>query len=191
MIIDKISNKLGICICSNCSTSKSDEEKVIYALNAILGEIVKLTILIIIFLILHKVKFFIFSVSILMSVRIFAGGIHLKKFAPCLLFSIFVFAITSLISPILPRLHNQIYYIVAILNILLISIRSPCPNKKRPIKNFNRLLYLKVSSIFFTILWLGILFFYINDISLFNCGLSTITIQSVQLLLANKEGGLL
>lgn len=187
MIIDTLSNMIGIYIFSNCSINESDKEKVIYALKAILGEALKITILILIFLILHRIKFFIFSILILMSIRTFSGGIHLKTFAQCLLFSIFVFIITSLISPMIPKTYNEIYYVIAIFDILSVSIKSPCPSKKRPIKNFNRLIYLKILSIFFAIVWLGILFFYVADISLFNCGLTTITIQSVQLILSRKE----
>lgn len=187
MIVNMLSNIIGNYIFSNCSINELDKEKVIYALNAILGELIKIIILIIIFLSLHRIKFFIFSLSVLISIRIFAGGIHLKTFAQCLLFSIFIFVITALISPMIPKICNKMYYGIAILDILSIFIKSPCPSQKRPIKNFNRLICLKTLSIFFTIVWLGILFFYINDISLFNCGLATITVQSIQLTLVRRE----
>ncbi|AKN34160.1 hypothetical protein Ccar_11850 [Clostridium carboxidivorans P7] len=186
-MIESISNIIGNYIISNCSIDESNKENVIYALEAILGELFKIIVLLLIFLILHKSKFFIFSLLILISIRIFSGGIHLKTFNQCLLFSAFVFILTALISPSIPKMNSGIYYGIAIFDILSISIKSPCPNKKRPIKNFNRFIYLKILSIFFTILWIWTLFFYITDDSLFNCGLATITVQSIQLVLSKKE----
>ncbi|NMM61774.1 accessory gene regulator B family protein [Clostridium sp. P21] len=187
MIIDILSNMIGDYISSNCSISQSDKEKAIYALKAILGEVIKIIILILLFYILHRVKFFIFSLVILISIRTFSGGIHLKTFNQCLLFSAFIFIITSLVAPIMPKTYSEIYYGIAILDILSVAVKSPCPSPKRPIKNFNRLIRLKILSIFFTIIWLGILFFYITDTFLFNCGLATITIQSIQLILSHRE----
>jgi accessory gene regulator B len=187
MIIDMLSDVIGNYISSNCFINESDREKIIYALKSILSESLKVIILILIFFVLHRVKFFIFSISILISIRIFAGGIHLKTFNQCLLFSIFIFLITSLILPMLPKTYNEIYYGIAILDVLMICIKSPCPSKKRPIKNFNRLICLKVLSVFFTIVWLEILFFYTTESSLFNCGLSTITIQSFQLIISHRR----
>lgn len=187
MIIDMLSNIIGNYIFSNCFVAESDKEKIIYALKAILGESIKIIILILVFSIIHRFKFFVFSMSILLSIRTFAGGVHLKTFNECLLFSMVVFIITSLISPMIPKTYNEIYYVIAILDTLSVYFKSPCPSKKRPIKNFNRILSLKIISVIFTIIWFEVLFFYIDDVSLFNCGLATITIQSLQLIFSHKE----
>ena len=162
--------------------SEEEIEKIDYALKALLGEAFKLLVLYIIFFTLGKINLFIFSLLILMTIRIFAGGIHFNTTFKCLLFTILFFIVTSFIAPNIYIRNFNICYLIGIISFIIICIKSPCPSPKRPIKSKKRRRILKNLSIFSTAIWLFILFIYVKDIQLINCGISTLLLLSVQLL---------
>ncbi|MBU5591223.1 accessory gene regulator B family protein [Clostridium sp. MSJ-4] len=186
-MINKLACKITYYIENNSDIkSISDLEKITYSLQAIFNELFKTVILIAIFFIIGKLDYFLFSMMILFSIRIFAGGYHCSTTISCLFFSILFFLPTSLLSGFLPKLNMVFYYVIALLSILVILFRSPYPNKKRPIKSKKRRQILKFLSIFFTISWLCILLLYIKDISYLNCGFSTILLEVSQLIPKKK-----
>lgn len=166
--------------------STDDLEKINYSLQAIFNELFKTAILLLLFLILGRVSYFLFSVMILFSIRIFSGGYHCNTTIKCLLCSTLLFLGTCLIAPILPKINISIYYIAGLLSIFIVALKSPYPNKKRPIRNKKRRSTLKIISTFFTIFWVCILLFYIKDTSYLNCGFITIILQVIQLIQMKK-----
>lgn len=191
MILQNWINKISDLICNyinmNCSINKKDNIKINYALVAILGETLKLIILIIIFLLVNKVVFFLFSLIILILIRTFSGGLHFKTFNGCLLFSIMLFIITCLAATALPQLPNSCYYIFGFFSVLLIFVNAPCPSFKRPIKNKKRRYHFKIISTLSSVCCLTMLTFFKDNTSFLNCGFFTILLQSVQLAFANKN----
>lgn len=186
-MINKVALKITDYIQKNGNIKNTDDlEKINYSLQAIFNESFKIVILIIIFYILGKINYFLFSVLILFSIRIFAGGYHCNTTMKCLLFSILLFLITCLIGPILPKVNSLVYYIIAFLSIFIVILRTPYPNKNRPIKNKKRKRIFKIISTFFTIFWVCILLFYIKDITYLNCGFLTIVLQVIQLIYIKK-----
>ncbi|WP_315080657.1 accessory gene regulator B family protein [uncultured Clostridium sp.] len=186
-MINKVALKITDYIQKNGNITNIDDlEKINYSLQAIFNESFKIVILIILFSILGKINYFLFSILILFSIRIFAGGYHCNTNMKCLLFSILLFLITCLISPILPKINNLIYYIISLLSIFIVILKSPYPNKNRSIKNKKRKQIFKIISTFFTMLWSCILLFYIKDITYLNCGFLTIILQVIQLISIQK-----
>lgn len=96
------------------------------------------------------------------------------------------FIITSFVAPVLPKLDQSIYYLLSLINILIIIKRAPHPNRFRPIKNKKRRQHLRLFAIFFIILWTLILLFFIDSAAYLNCGIITISLQSIQLLYIKK-----
>jgi accessory gene regulator B len=164
-----------------------DLEKMNYALQTIFNEIFKIIMLIILFRVIGNLNYFLFSMMILLSIRLFAGGLHAHSLLTCLMWTTFFFILTSIIAPLLPKLNPSIYYILSLLNLAIIVIQTPYPNPKRPIKNKKRRQYLKILAISFSIFWTYVLLFKINNSTYLNCGIATILLQSSQLLYIRKE----
>lgn len=186
-MINTLSYRITSYIKKNSSIKKNEDlEKVNYALQAILGETFKIIILISLFLILGRINYLLLSMTILFTTRIFMGGYHCSTTMRCLFASTIIFLITSLLGPMLPKLNILFYYSVAVFSVLIVIFNAPFPNKYRPIKSKKRKQISKLTSTFFTILWLIILLFHINDTSYLNCGFFTIILQVIQIIFIKK-----
>jgi len=182
MFLDSYADSLASYISSKAEVNSDDKEKINYSLKVILNETFKIIILFSIFASIRKLDYFMFSFIILTSIRSFSGGIHFNTFTTCLSFTILFFLTTCVFFTHLPKINLFFSLIIIIFTITIIIVKSPKPSENRPIKNKERKCYLKLISLFITIVWLNILFFYIKDIHYFNCGLGTIFIQAIQLL---------
>ncbi|MCY6354453.1 accessory gene regulator ArgB-like protein [Clostridium sp. ZS2-4] len=182
-MIIKLTNKVTNFIKQNSNIKNTDDlEKINYALQAILNEVFKIIIIITLFFFIGTLNYLLFSMVILFSIRIFSGGLHANTSLKCLIWSTLFFTITSVIGPLLPELNSLFYYILGLLNILIITVKSPYPNAKRSAKNKKRRCILKIIAIFSTIVWTIIILFYLNDKYYLNCGIITISLISIQLL---------
>ncbi|MBU3158374.1 accessory gene regulator B family protein [Clostridium frigoris] len=187
-MINKLAYNLTCYIESNSRFNKIEElEQIQYSLTTILNEVFKLIILIILFSIIGKLNYLLFSMIVLLSIRFFSCGLHAKTSLGCLMWTIFFFTLTTIIAPILPKLSLSVYCLLSLLSLSIIIIRAPYPNPKRPIKKKKRKLYLKILAISFSIFWIYILLFYITTSTYLNCGIATISLQSLPLLYTNKE----
>ncbi|NNU76317.1 accessory gene regulator ArgB-like protein [Clostridium estertheticum] len=187
-MIHKLAVKLTSYIENNSKINKLDElEQIQYAITTILNELFKIVILIILFSVIGKLNYLLFSMLILLSTRLFSGGLHAKTLLGCLIWTTLFFALTSIIAPLLPRLNQSIYYGLSLFNLLVIIVRAPYPNSIRPIKKKKRKQYLKILAISFSIFWTYIILFHINNSSYLNCGLATILLVSSQLIYIKKE----
>jgi accessory gene regulator B len=129
--------------------SKYDLEKIHYSLQAILNETFNIIVLTVLFLFLGKINYFLFSMTILFSIRIFSGGYRADTTIKCLLWTTLFFLITSLLAPMLPKLNIFIYSAISLFSIIIVYFRTPYPNTKRQIKNKKRRWYFKLISAFF------------------------------------------
>lgn len=179
----KIAFKLTCYIKNNSKFNNLEElEQIQYALTTILNETFKIIILVILFTVFGNLNYLLFSMIILLSIRLFSGGLHAKTLLGCLIWTILFFILTSIIAPVLPRFSPSIYYILSLLSAVVILIQTPYPNLKRPIKKKKRKQYLKILAISFSTFWIYILLFYIHNSSYLNCGIATIILQSLQLI---------
>lgn len=186
-VINRLAYTLTNYIRSNSDFTNSDDlEKINYAIETILNEAFKIIILLILFSILGKLRYFNFSMIILLSIRIFSGGLHSKTFLGCLLWTTLFFTATSIVAPIIPKISIGIYYLISLFNLSVIITKSPYPNPYRPIKSKKRRQVLKILAVFFAMFWTIVLLFFTNDICYLNCGIFTILLQSLQLLYVKK-----
>ena len=185
---NRLAFKLTRYIENNSKFNKPQElEQIQYALHTILNEVFKIIVLIILFGVIGNLNYLLFSMIILLSIRLFSGGLHAKTLLGCLMLTTLFFTLTSIIAPILPKLSPSVYYILSLLSLGIIIIQSPYPNPKRLIKNKKRKQYLRILAISFSIFWIYILLFKINNSAYLNCGMATILLQSSQLIHINKE----
>ncbi|MBX4266140.1 accessory gene regulator ArgB-like protein [Clostridium estertheticum] len=185
-MINKLAYNLTCYIKSSSRFNTIEElEQIQYALATILNEVFK--IIIILFSIIGNLNYLLFSIMILLSIRLFSGGLHAKTLLGCLIWSTLFFILTSIISPLLPKLNLSIYYILSLLNLAVVIVQAPYPNPKRPIKEKKRKMYLKILAIFFSIFWTYILLCRVMTSTYLNCGISTVLLQSSLLLYTNKE----
>lgn len=186
-MIEKLANTITIYFENTNELGYEDIEKINYILRVILDECFKLIGLFILFLLIGKINLFVYSLCILSTIRVFSGGTHFNSSLGCFLFTAVFFSISTILFPFLNL--TMIHYIIfSIISIVLITIKSPIPSPMRPIKSKKRRCYLKILSIFSSLLWLYILFFIIKDENLVKCGIGTILLQGLQLI---KSGGIL
>ena len=187
-MINKLAFNLTCYIKNNSKFNKPEElEQIQYALHTMLNEVFKIIILIILFSVSGNLNYLLFSMIILLSIRLFSGGLHAKTLLGCLTWTTLFFTSTSIIAPLLPKLNPFIYYILSLFNLVVIIVQAPYPNKKRPIKKKKRKQYLKILATSFSIFWTYILLFKINNSTYLNCGMATILLQASQLIYIKKE----
>lgn len=185
-MIDRWATSLTLMLSKDTNMTNEDSQKICYALNVILQESIKLILLFAIFIIINKLNLFLFSLSILISIRTFSGGFHFESNIKCFFVSLIFFLLSCSLSQVAINVPISYYHIAALLSIIIIAIGAPKPSKNRPIRSIKRKQNLKILSIIFTILWYYILFFYVKNSYLLKCGMLTIIMQSVQLLNINK-----
>jgi accessory gene regulator B len=182
-MINKLAFTLSCFIKNNSKFNKPQElEQIQYAIITILNEVFKILILFVLFSVIGNLNYLLFSMIILLSIRLFSGGLHAKTLLGCLMWSTLFFTLSSIVAPLLPKLNLSIYYILSLLNLGVIIVQAPYPNPKRPIKKKKRKQYLKILAITFSIFWTYILLFKINNSTYLNCGIATILLQSSQLI---------
>lgn len=183
MVLERWINVFALQVYKNNLCSHKDIRKMRYAMLVIGGEISKILIMLAFFSLIGKVQLFMFSLVSLLILRTYSGGVHLKTSFGCLCVSLAFFICTVMLLPLLP-IHNQMVYLgMAVLSLLIIAIRSPILSIYRPIRNKKRKQKVKITSIFLAGIYICILFLFIKDPVLFRCGIWTIVLQSLQLLL--------
>lgn len=184
-MIDKLALQLTSYICTESYNNVKDRARIQYGLSVILSEGFKIISLILFFNIIHKENYFYFSLLILLSTRVFAGGVHLKGHLNCLILTTLIFILTSVLAPLIPRLPQVYYLIVGIASFLIALVRAPILSVRRPIKNNKKKLQYKFMAALSVALWTITLLF-LENTPYTNCGFSTILIQNIQLVLVKK-----
>lgn len=184
-MIDKLALQLTSYICTQTYNNVKDRARIQYGLTVLLSEGFKIISLLLFFNIIHRQKYFYFSLIILLSTRVFAGGVHLKGHLNCLLLTTLMFILTSVLAPLIPRLPVVYYLLIGIASFLIVLIRAPIFSVRRPIKNNKKKLQYKFIAALSVALWTMILLF-LKSTPHVNCGFSTILIQNIQLVLIKK-----
>ncbi|HEY5561587.1 MAG TPA: accessory gene regulator B family protein [Clostridiaceae bacterium] len=134
---------------------------------------------------IHDQKYFYFSILILLSTRVFAGGVHVKGTFKCLLLTTLLFIFTSVLAPLMPRLPSVYYLLVGIASFVIVLTCVPICSVRRPIKDNKKKLQYKFTAAMSVVLWTIILLL-LKSTPYINCGFSTILIQNIQLVLVKK-----
>lgn len=153
-----------------------------YGMEVIFHELFKTLILLLIFTIMNKLNYFLFSLVILSTIRCFSGGLHFHTNLNCLLFSIIFFTAISYSPIYLPVEFLQYRYLVLALSIGVIGVISPIASFNRPIKSKRKLWKLKFTAVLFTVFWAYVLLFHIQEPAIISCGIITIVLQASQLI---------
>lgn len=184
-MIHKLAIQLTSFICTEDYNNAKDKAKIQYGLSILLSEGFKVIFLLMFFNIIHCQRYFYFSLLIIMSTRVFSGGIHLKGTLNCLFLTTMLFFFTSSLAPLMPRLPIVCYLFVSLGSIIIVLVRAPICSVRRPIKDNKKKLQYKFTAAFSVTLWTFILFF-LESNPYVNCGFSTLLIQNIQLVLVKK-----
>lgn len=156
--------------------------KIKYGLEVILNELLKLVVLLMIFASLKSLDVLLFSLVILIPIRIFSGGIHFESNTKCLIFTTIFFLLILACYPLVP-LKNPIIYFISFLSLTLITIFSPAANEFRPnVAKKNRAKY-KILAFVITSSFLLMLYLLIENQKYFAVGYITIMLQTTQLII--------
>jgi accessory gene regulator B len=184
-MINKLALQLTSFICTEDYNNEKDRARIQYGLSILLNEGFKILFLVLFFNVIHNQKFFYFSLLILLSTRIFAGGVHLKGTLNCLIVTTFLFICTSILAPLMPRFPTTYYLLVGIVSFIIVLVRAPICSVRRPIKSNKKKLQYKFIAALSVALWSIILLSLENSLYI-NCGFSTILLQNIQLVLVKK-----
>jgi accessory gene regulator B len=185
-MIDKLSLKLTSYFCTEAYDNVKDRAKIQYGLNVILSEGFKIICLILLFNLIHRQNYFYFSLLVLLTTRLLAGGFHVKGALNCLLLTILLFAITSIMAPLMPQLPASSYTFLGLVCLMIVLVRAPICTVRRPIKDNKKKLQYKIIAALSVALWLIILLT-LESAAYKNIGFTTIFIQTIQLLIIKKS----
>jgi accessory gene regulator B len=184
-MIDKMALQLTSLICTEPYNNAKDRAKIQYGLTVILNEGFKIISLLLFFNIIHNQNFFYFSLLILLSMRVFSGGVHVKGALNCLILTLLIFIFTCVLAPLMTELPAAYYAAAGIISLVIVLVRAPICTVRRPIKDNKKKLHYKLIAALSVILWTTILLL-MESVPYINCGFSTILAQNIQLLLVKK-----
>jgi accessory gene regulator B len=159
--------------------------KIKYGLEILRNEVTKFVILIIAFYISGYLLQFLFATSILLPLRSFAGGLHMRTNIGCFLCSLIVFLLQINILPML-SVSTPILFVILIISSFIVAYTAPIPNKKRPIKTKRRYHTLKIISMVAIVAVDAILMslFCADHEVFFIIGIWVVVLQALQMLIA-------
>lgn len=185
-MINKLAVNLTSLICTETYDNARDRAKIQYGLSILLSEGFKIISLLVLFNIFHKAWYFYFSMLILLTTRVFSGGVHLKSALHCLILTTLFFILTSIVAPTVPKQSIILYLSMSILSLLIVLVRAPICSVRRPIKEKNKKLQYKFIAAASIVSW-TIILLNLQSTSLVNCGFSTIFLQSIQLVISRSN----
>lgn len=184
-MIDKLSLKLTSFFCTEAYDNIKDRAKIQYGLSVVLSEGFKIISLILFFSLIHRQNYFYFSLLVLLTTRLLAGGFHVKGALNCLLLTILLFTLTSVLAPLLPQLPTASYGILGLVCLVIVLARAPICTVRRPIKDNKKKLQYKIIAALSVTLW-SIILLAFESTAYKNIGFSTIFIQTIQLIIIKK-----
>jgi accessory gene regulator B len=159
-----------------------DSLKIRYAITALKSEMTKTLLLLVIFYLLGSLNAFIFTMLLIVPVRIFTGGLHFKTYTACFLSSLSFFLLSVLI---LPQVSFPMiaYRIILLLSTVCIWLCPLAPSARRPIKTTAKYRFNKNLSICCSAAYAILFLFVLQDQHLIKCGIWAFSLQALQLIL--------
>lgn len=163
--------------------SSIDSIKLRYSMEVIFNEVSKLIMLLILFSILGFTTDFIYSVIALLSIRPFTGGLHLKSYAECFIFTVFFFSVSLFLkNNIILESHSLI--LLLIFSFFIILLFAPVVGNNRLIYSNKKLLQFKFIGVTILIIHFLIAYLFTNKHPYIINSTWVFTLQSIQLLIA-------
>lgn len=159
--------------------------KLNYGLVVLKNELVKLVIMGLFYLVIGKFLLFLFATVILLPVRAFSGGLHMKGNISCFLFSFCFFYLAVVLLPGV-SLSAVILFIILACTSVSLMICAPVDSPQKPILSKARYNSFKIKCCVLTVLTDGILtgLYLFGYKNLAAIGIWIIALQSIQLLTA-------
>jgi len=156
--------------------------KIRYALEIVKNEGVKLVIFVALFALLDKELEFVVAALMLMPVRVFSGGMHMKTNIGCFFYSLAFFILSIFVLTAI-KLPSALMFSILGASVIVMAVISPVASYKRPFRAESRRVALKKR----TLIVLGIdcaaliLLWSSNVQVFFNIGVWVVTLQAIQL----------
>ena len=180
-MIDKFNNKLIKNYLRHCSAQNDfDRERIGYALKLLLDEGEKILGIAIIFIILGRCEDFILSFLVLMSLRIYIGGLHCSTRIRCFLFSLSFFMVSVLMAELI-CVSKFIGIIISMFAFINVVHCAPLPAKHRILVSKRGEKRLRNRALLIMVLW--ILHYILVNKRMANLILWTIIMQQMELIL--------
>lgn len=179
-MIDKINNWIIKRYINNCGDiSDYDKVRISYSLDLVLGEGEKLMLLMLFFMLFEKTFFLMLALSVLMSLRIYIGGIHFSTRFRCFSFTLFFFICVYFFSSLIyvNKIIGLMICGVALVNICLCA---PLASKHRILVSEKGKIKLKKRAMIVMIVWLVV--YIMSSVGVSNIIIWTVTIQQLEIL---------
>lgn len=157
--------------------------KIAYALTVLKNEGTKLILLFLFYLYLGQEKLFLFCAILLIPVRIFSGGLHMKTNVTCFLFSFIFFLMAIKLLPMLP-ISIIGHALLLVFSLVIICVCAPIATSKKPIVTREKYLRCKRMAVVSSVFMGCFLLLQIKNHQLFQSGVWVFTLQASQLIIA-------
>lgn len=166
-------------------TDRVELLKINYGFTVFKNEFIKFAIYFLVFALLGKLHVYLYAFALLVPMRSFSGGFHLKSVISCALFSFGIFVLTILALPELP-IPTWSYLVIFGLSTGIIMLLSPIDNEKKPIKTKERYQDIKTKAIVVAAVVdiIVAIMFFTGNTNLFHVGVWILAVQAAQLLIA-------
>ncbi|MBR0596633.1 accessory gene regulator ArgB-like protein [Sinanaerobacter chloroacetimidivorans] len=158
--------------------------KIRYAISALASEIVKTMVMVVVFYMLDLLAPFLFTMAIIIPVRIASGGLHFSSNIGCFLASLTFFILSVLLLPQI-QLTTITYHFILLLSAAVIWVAPLVPSKQRPIISREKYLFNKYLSIIFSSVYVILLLFILDNQYFVICGIWALFLQASQLFFLN------
>lgn len=190
--MNKLSDNLTIKLKNEMQLDRLDVLKINYGMAVLRNEGIKIILLFSFYSYLGQGSMYLFCLAILLPVRIFSGGLHMKSNVSCFCFSFVFFFLAILVLPKL-QLHVWVYVSILVLSTIGIWFFSPIATLKKPIVTKEKYKRCKKMSVLVSSLFCIFLLLQIKYSSYFHCGVWVFSLQAIQLMVAyirqsNKRG---
>ena len=163
--------------------SASDKAKLNYLFSCLLYEGSKIILFFAFFAITRHLKGFLYSMIILLPLRIISGGLHFKHYLSCLAFSFGYFYLVNI--PLMPIIPNLEITLLILCICIVVNYRiGPVTSDSRPTLPPEKIKQARFH-IFLATLYDTILTALFYETALAPIGFWTIVLHSVQLVIAN------
>ena len=167
---------------SQSDISRIDQLKISYALELFRNEGIKTILFFVFFTATGHLPEFLVCTAISCTVRIFAGGIHMKTNIGCFIMSFILLSSEILLLPEIP-MPTVGYLSMLWASVAVICFLAPIPSYKRPFKTSERYNHCRKRSIIFSLIW-GITLSLLSGFPyLQHCGIWYMLLQAIQMMM--------
>lgn len=180
VVNNAITHQLKRSIKKEVNLSEVEQIKLDYAIDALVGDITKFVLLLIFFLIIHRGIAFLLFCIVALPLRNLTGGIHMKTYNTCFLFSLFYALLALIMIENFSMDSTQLVYL-SLFSIIIIFLVAPITSKSRPIYSAKKKIAFKIISSIWIIINVVVIF-YIPNTKYALIAPWAIMIHSIQLL---------